>query len=318
MKFRALALFAGIVLDLILGDPRWFPHPIIGIGKLISFLDKHLRRIFPKTKGGEITAGCFLWLATVGVSFGLPFGVLRLAYGVYFPLGFGLETVLCWQILAGKSLKAESMKVYDALKNGTIEDARYAVSMIVGRDTAELTHTQVAKAAVETVAENASDGVIAPMLYFALGGAPLGLAYKAVNTLDSMVGYVEMPYKNIGLVSAKMDDIANFLPSRICAVLMLLAGALCRLNFKNGVKIFLRDRYHHASPNSAQTESVCAGLLGLQLAGDASYHGVLHKKPFIGDALRPITAEDIPLANKLMYATAGLCAVLCLALLLTL
>ena len=318
MKLRALALLVGIVLDLLLGDPRWFPHPIIAIGRMISFLDKHLRRIFPKTKGGEITAGSFLWLITVGVSFCLPYFVLRLAYGAFLPLGFVTETVLCWQILAGKSLKAESMKVYHALKEGTIEDARYAVSMIVGRDTAELTHTQVAKAAVETVAENASDGVIAPMLYFALGGAPLGLAYKAVNTLDSMVGYVEMPYKNIGLVSAKMDDIANFLPARICAVLMLGAGAVCRLNFRKGVKIFLRDRYHHASPNSAQTESVCAGLLGLQLAGDASYHGVLHKKPFIGDPLRPICDEDIPLANKLMYATAGLCAVLCLALLLTL
>lgn len=315
MKLRALALLGGIVLDLILGDPRWFPHPIIAMGKLISFLDKSLRKVFPKTKNGEIIAGVFLWAATVGVSFGLSFGIVRLAYGVHPALGLGLETVLCWQILAGKSLKTESMKVYHALKCGTIDDARYAVSMIVGRDTKALTHAQVTKAAVETVAENASDGVIAPMLYFALGGAPLALAYKAVNTLDSMVGYVEMPYKNIGLFSAKMDDVFNFLPARICAVLMLGAGALCRLNFRNGVKIFLRDRYNHASPNSAQTESVCAGLLGLQLAGDASYHGVLHKKPFIGDPLRPITDEDIPLANKLMYATAGLCAGVCLILL---
>ncbi len=315
MKLRVLALLGGIVLDLILGDPRWFPHPIIAIGKLISFLDKTLRRLFPKTTGGEIAAGVVLWFATVGVSFGLSFGILRFAYGVYLPAGFALETVLCWQILAGKSLKHESMKVYYALKNGTLDDARYAVSMIVGRDTKELSHAQVAKAAVETVAENASDGVIAPMLYFALGGAPLALAYKAVNTLDSMVGYVEMPYKNIGLFSAKADDVFNFLPSRICAVIMLAAGALCRLNFRNGVKIFLRDRYNHASPNSAQTESVCAGLLGLQLAGDASYHGVLHKKPFIGDPLRPICDEDIPLANRLMYATAGLCAGVCLILL---
>lgn len=315
MKLRALALLGGIVLDLILGDPRWFPHPIIAIGKLISFLDKNLRRIFPKTKGGEITAGVFLWFLTVGVSFCLPYFILGLAYGASLPLGLTLETVLCWQILAGKSLKKESMRVYHALKTGTLEDARFAVSMIVGRDTKELSHAQVAKAAVETVAENASDGVIAPMLYFALGGGPLALAYKAVNTLDSMVGYVEMPYKNIGLVSAKMDDVFNFLPARICAVFMLGAGAVCRLNFRNGVKIFLRDRYNHASPNSAQTESVCAGLLGLQLAGDASYHGVLHKKPFIGDPLRPICDEDIPLANRLMYATAGLCAGVCLALL---
>lgn len=315
MKLRAIALFVGILLDLWLGDPRWFPHPIIAIGKLISFLDRKLRRIFPKTKGGEIAAGGVLWILTVAVSFCLPFGVLSLAYGLWMPLGVAAESVLCWQILAAKSLKTESMKVYTALKTETIADARYAVSMIVGRDTAELTATGVAKAAVETVAENASDGVIAPMLFFALGGAPLALAYKAVNTMDSMVGYVEMPYKNIGLIPAKMDDIFNFLPARICAVLMLSAGGLLGLNFRNGVKIFRRDRYNHASPNSAQTESVCAGLLGLQLAGDASYHGVLHKKPFIGDALRPITAEDIPLANRLMYATAALCAVVCLALL---
>lgn len=318
MKLRALALLVGLILDFLLGDPRWFPHPIIAIGRLISFLDRNLRRIFPKTKNGEICAGVFLWILTVGVSFLLPFAVLGMAYRTAKPLGLALEAVLCWQILAAKSLKSESMKVYDALKNGTIEDARYAVSMIVGRDTKELTHAQVAKAAVETVAENASDGVIAPMLYFALGGAPLGLAYKAVNTLDSMVGYVEMPYKNIGLVSAKMDDVCNFLPARLCALFMLCAGALCRLNVANGWKIFHRDRYNHASPNSAQTESVCAGLLGLQLAGDASYHGVLHKKPFIGDPLRPITAEDIPLANRLMYATTGLCAAVCLISLFTL
>lgn len=316
MKYRAIALLIGIILDLLLGDPRWFPHPIIAIGKLIAFLDKACRRMFPKTTLGENIAGGVIWLAVCAVSFGLPWVLLKVGYGITPWLGIALEAILCWQILAAKSLKDESMKVYTALQTGTMEDARFAVSMIVGRDTAELTAEGVAKAAVETVAENCSDGVVAPLLFLALGGAPLGMLYKGVNTMDSMLGYVEMPYKNIGLVPAKMDDVFNFLPARICAFAMLAAGAVCRLNVKNGWRIFKRDRYNHASPNSAQTESVCAGLLGLRLAGDASYHGVLHKKPFIGDALRPITPEDIPLANKLMYTTAGITAALCEAALL--
>ena len=178
--------------------------------------------------------------------------------------------------------------------------------MIVGRDTQRLDEAGVARAAVETVAENTSDGIIAPMLFLAIGGAPLGFFYKAVNTMDSMLGYVEMPYKNVGLVPAKMDDLFNFLPARISALLMLAAGALLGMDGKNGWKIFKRDRYNHASPNSAQTESVCAGLLGLRLAGDAWYHGVLHKKKYIGDPLREIEPEDIPKACRLLYATAFL------------
>ena len=213
---------------------------------------------------------------------------------------------MCAQILATKSLKTESMKVYDALKTGDLEKARYAVSMIVGRDTQRLDEAGVARAAVETVAENTSDGIIAPMLFLAIGGAPLGFFYKAVNTMDSMLGYVEMPYKNVGLVPAKMDDLFNYIPARISALLMLAAGTLLGLDGKNGWKIFKRDRYNHASPNSAQTESVCAGLLGLRLAGDAWYHGVLHKKKFIGDPLREIEPEDIPKACRLLYGTAVL------------
>ena len=184
--------------------------------------------------------------------------------------------------------------------------------MIVGRDTAELDEAAVTRAAVETVAENSSDGIVAPMLFLAIGGAPLGFFYKAVNTMDSMLGYVEEPYRNIGLIPAKMDDAANFLPSRICAVLMLLAGMLLKMDGKNGWKIFRRDRFNHASPNSAQTESVCAGLLDLRLAGDAYYHGVLHKKKFIGDDLRPIGPEDIPRACRLLYVTSTLALILAL------
>ena len=306
-----ISLLLGFLLDCLLGDPHSIPHPVVAIGKIISGLEKLLRRLFPKTGPGEIAAGAVLWVLTVAVSFLVPLAILWACGQVSPWLRVAGSSVMCWQILAARSLKTESMKVYTALKSGTMEDARYAVSMIVGRDTKELDAPAVARAAVETVAENCSDGVIAPMVFFALGGAPLAFAYKAVNTMDSMLGYVEMPYKNIGLVPAKLDDVFNFLPARLCALAMLASGGLLGLNVKNGWKIFRRDRYHHASPNSAQTESVCAGLLGLRLAGDAWSHGVLHKKPYIGDALREITPEDIPLSCKLMYGTTLVMLALC-------
>lgn len=308
-----LSLIIGFLLDCLLGDPHSMPHPVVAIGKLISALEKGLRALLPKTKTGEMTAGGILWVLTVAVSFLVPLGLLKLAGLVHPWLRLAVSSILCWQVLAAKSLKTESMKVYTALKTGTIQDARYAVSMIVGRDTQELDAPAVTRAAVETVAENCSDGVIAPMLYFALGGAPLAMAYKAVNTMDSMLGYVEMPYKNIGCIPAKLDDVFNYIPARISALAMLLAGWILKLNLQNGWKIFKRDRYNHASPNSAQTESVCAGLLGLRLAGDAYYHGVLHKKKYIGDPLREITPEDIPMSCKLMYGTTVVMLAVCLA-----
>ena len=314
MKYEILyALLLGFLLDCLLGDPQGFPHPIVAIGKLIAWLEKALRRLFPRNKAGELAAGAVLWSLTVGVSFLVPYGLLRLAERVSPWLHLALQSVFCWQILAARSLQTESMKVYTALKTSSLEDARHAVSMIVGRDTQELDADAVARAAVETVAENCSDGVIAPMIFFALGGGPLAFVYKAVNTMDSMLGYVEPPYKNIGCVPAKLDDVFNYLPARISAIAMLLAGGLLKLDFQNGLRIFKRDRYNHASPNSAQTESVCAGLLGLRLAGDAWYHGVLHKKKYIGDALRPIEPEDIKRACRLMYATTVLMLLLCAA-----
>ena len=300
------ALILGFCLDLAVGDPHWMPHPVVFIGKLISATEKAMRKIFPKTVRGENFAGAAIWLIVVTVSTGLPLLVLWLAYGVNRWLGLALETIMCAQILATKSLRQESMRVYQALQTGDLSKARYAVSMIVGRDTQRLDEAGVARAAVETVAENTSDGIIAPMLFLAIGGAPLGFFYKAVNTMDSMLGYVEMPYKNVGLVPAKMDDFFNYIPARLSALLMLAAGSLLGMDGKNGWKIFRRDRYNHASPNSAQTESVCAGLLGLQLAGDAWYHGVLHKKKYIGDPLREIEPEDIPRACRLLYLTAFL------------
>jgi adenosylcobinamide-phosphate synthase len=249
-------------------------------------------------------------LVVVAVSTAVPALLLWLCYRTSVWLGLALESIMCWQILATKSLKDESMKVYRALQSGDIEKSRYAVSMIVGRDTDRLDSKGVARAAVETVAENTSDGIVAPLIFLAIGGAPLGFFYKAVNTMDSMLGYVEMPYKNIGLVPAKMDDVMNYLPARLSALVMLVAGWFLRLDAKNGWKIFKRDRYNHASPNSAQTESVCAGLLGLRLAGDAWYHGQLHKKKCIGDAVCEIEYEDIPRSCRLLYVTAFLSLVL--------
>ena len=304
--YHLIALLLGFFIDLLLGDPHSIPHPVVWIGKLITAVEKAVRRIFPKTVRGENVAGGVLWLVVAGISTAVPALLLYAAYRLHPAAGLVLESIMCWQILATKSLRDESMKVYAALKEGVPENYRRAVSMIVGRDTAELDDLAVARAAVETVAENASDGVIAPMLFLALGGAPLGFFYKAANTMDSMLGYVEMPYKNIGLVPAKMDDVLNYIPARLSALLMLAAGALLRLDVKNGWRIWRRDRRNHASPNSAQTESVCAGLLGVRLAGDAYYHGVLHKKPYIGDARREIEYEDIPRAGRLLYATAAL------------
>ena len=301
-----LALVLGFCMDLILGDPHEIPHPVVFIGKLISTLENTVRRIFPKTKRGENIAGGVLWLLVTAISTAIPAGILWACREINSWLALAAESIMCWQILATKSLRDESMKVYEALVTGDLEKSRYAVSMIVGRDTAQLDDLAIARAAVETVAENTSDGIVAPMLFLAIGGAPLGFFYKAVNTMDSMLGYVEMPYKNIGLIPAKMDDVMNYLPSRISALLLLAAGWILKLDVKNGWEIFRRDRFNHASPNSAQTESVCAGLLGLRLAGDAWYHGVLHKKQYIGDALREIEYGDISRTCRLLYVTAVL------------
>ena len=311
MEWSLAALIIGFGIDLIVGDPHSFPHPVVLIGKLIDALEHGLRKMFPKTAFGEKFAGTILWILVVLLSSFLPAFILWLCHGISPWLRLGIESIMCWQILATKSLRDESMKVYHALESGDIDKSRYAVSMIVGRDTAALDDAGVTRAAVETVAENTSDGVVAPLIFLAIGGAPLGFFYKAVNTMDSMLGYVEPPYKNIGLVPAKMDDAVNFIPARISALLMLVAGGILRLDVKNGWKIFCRDRFNHASPNSAQTESVCAGLLGLRLAGDAWYHGVLHKKKYIGDALREIEHEDIPRAGRLLYVTAMLALLLC-------
>lgn len=303
------AILLGAIIDFFVGDPHCLPHPVVLMGKLISLLETALRRIFPKTKAGENAAGGVLFYIMAAVCFAVPAALLMLCHKFSHILGFIVESIMCWQCLAARSLAHESSKVKRALDTGDLSESRRAVSMIVGRDTENLDASGVARAAVETVAENTSDGVIAPLIFLTLGGGPLGMLYKAVNTMDSMLGYVEPPYKNFGLVPARMDDAFNFIPARLSALIMLLAGGLLGFDIKNGMRIFKRDRYKHASPNSAQTESVMAGLLGLRLAGDAFYHGILHKKQFIGDALREIEPKDIDAANSIMLWTAALALV---------
>ncbi len=307
MLYGLIALVAGFLLDLCFGDPLGRFHPVCLIGKLIEISEKGLRRCFPKTQRGELAAGILMALFIPALCFFLAYLLLQALFHLSPWIGLLVHSFLNWQILALRSLKDESMKVYHALKNKSLEDARRAVSMIVGRDTRELDSQAVARAAVETVAENTSDGVIAPLLFIALGGAPLGLLYKAVNTMDSMVGYKNEKYLYFGRAAARLDDAVNFIPSRLSAVLMIAAAWLMKFNPRNALRIFLRDRYNHASPNSGQTEAVCAGALGLKLGGDAYYFGKLYKKPTLGDALRPIEPEDIGRANRLLYGTSVLC-----------
>lgn len=313
MKYRIFALMAGFLLDLIFGDPGWLYHPICLIGNAVAFLERKIRNIFPKTQKGELAGGALEVFLVCLFCFDIPALILLGVYRLSTVAGVALETFWCYQLLAAKSLKTESMKVYGKLKNGTLEEARYAVSMIVGRDTRALTDIGVTKAAVETVAENASDGVIAPLCYMALGGAPLMFLYKGINTMDSMLGYKNDRYLYYGRCAAKLDDIANYIPARLSGILMALAAFFVKLDGKNAFRIYFRDKRNHASPNSAQTESAMAGALRVQLAGDAWYFGKLYKKPTIGDAIRPVEAEDIPRACRLLYGTAVLGAVVCFA-----
>lgn len=298
------ALVAGYVLDLIIGDPHGMWHPICFIGNMISFFEKRLRK--GKSEKRDLAAGVLLVVLVTAISAAIPLVVLAVCYHIQFWLGFVLETYMCYTILATKSLKTESMKVAKALETEGLDAGRYAVSMIVGRDTQNLTETGVVKAAVETVAENTSDGILAPMFYMVIGGPVLGYFYKAVNTMDSMVGYKNDKYLYFGRAAAKFDDVMNFLPSRISGILMVLASPMAGLDGKNAWKIFKRDRLCHASPNSAQTEAVMAGAMRVQLAGDAWYFGKKHEKPTIGDPIRPVEIADIARANRLLYAASVL------------
>ncbi len=307
------AVLGGFVLDAVFGDPAWLPHPVVLMGRCISKLEKTLRTALPKTPQGELLGGGIVAAA-------LPLGTLLftgascwLAAKLHPLLGLALQMFWCGQALAARGLLQESLNVYKELKKEDLPAARKAVARIVGRDTQNLTAEGVTKAAVETVAENTSDGVIAPLLYMLVGGAPLALTYKAINTMDSMLGYKNEKYLYFGRCAAKLDDAANWLPSRLAGLLWAAAAAMTGNSAAGAYKIWRRDRRNHASPNSAQTESACAGALGVQLAGPAYYFGEYYDKPTIGDPLRPIEPQDIVRANRMMYAESVLALVLGLA-----
>ncbi len=304
---HAIVLLLGFVLDLLFGDPRWLYHPVCLIGNLISFMGQHIRPRFPQTQRGEHQAGLLLVLVVCLFTLLAPGIILFLCYRISRLLGIVLETFWCYQLLATRDLRDEAMEVCKRLREGDLDGARHAVSMIVGRDTESLDEAAVTRATVETIAENTSDGVIAPMFFMAIGGIPLMYLYKGINTMDSMVGYKDEKYLHYGRYAAKLDDIVNFIPARISAVFMIVGAAVGGLHAQGALRIFRRDRKNHASPNSAQTESVMAGALGVQLAGDASYFGKQYRKKTIGDPDRPIETEDIARAARLLYISCAIC-----------
>lgn len=315
MRLRIMAIGIGFLLDLMLGDPHTWWHPVRAIGWLITALERRLRRLFPAGSQGELAAGRLLVVLVLLITGASAWAVLKITALLHPALGLVTSCLMCYQILAVKSLKTESMKVYYAGKNGDIEGARAAVSMIVGRDTAMLSEAGIIRAAVETVAENTSDGVIAPLCFLFLGGPVGGFLYKAVNTMDSMIGYKNEAYRYFGRAAARLDDWANWLPARLTALLLIAAAGLWgffdpAVDGGRAFKIWRRDRRKHQSPNSAQGEAACAGALGIALAGDAWYFGVRHVKPVIGDAGRPVEYEDIRRANALLYISAGLAVLL--------
>ena len=318
------AMILGFALDLIFGDPHGLIHPVQIIGWFINRIKQGLQRLIygcsyeearskglPRKEKAELLAGYLLTTVIVMGTFMVIWGLLILAGMIHPVLAFVLETFFIYQILATKSLKKESMKVYHRLKAGDLEGARKEISYLVGRDTMDLDESEIAKADVETIAENTADGVIAPLFFIALGGAPLGFAYKAVNTLDSMVAYRNEELIHIGHASAHLDDICNFIPARIAAVLMIFASALLGYDAAGAIRIFRRDRFNHLSPNSAQTEAVAAGALNIMLGGTHMYFGKPVVKPTIGDDIRPVEYEDIRKTNRLLYVSAFLMLALC-------
>lgn len=309
-----LSIILAFVLDLLFADPFWIPHPVVIIGKGITFLERNLRKIFPDTPAGKRTAGGVMAFLIPITTFVVTMGLCILAYLIHPAVFFCLHTFWCWQAIAISGLAREARNVYRKLAPQVdLEAARKAVGRIVGRDTKALDEAGVMRAAVETIAENFSDGVAAPFFYMMIGGAPLALTYKSINTMDSMVGYKNDVYIDFGRHPAHLDDVAGYLPARLGALLWILAAKLTGQNARNAWKIWRRDNRNHASPNSAQTESACAGALGVQLAGPAYYFGELYEKPTIGDALRPIEADDINRTNRMLYAASALTLILCLA-----
>lgn len=299
------ACLVAYLLDLRLGDPPTWPHPVRWIGNFITFLQGRIRAFCHTTTSLYIGGAC-LWLIVVGVSWGATYALLAFLTQINPWLSWAAQVWIIYTLLAGRCLSDAAMAVYVALQNGSLEECRRQLSYIVGRDTSELDRPQVTRAVVETVAENSVDGVIAPLFFLFIGGVPLMMAYKAVNTLDSMVGYRTEKYRAIGCVSARMDDLANLIPARLSWLLLSLAARLLCLNGKQAFKIGWRDRHLHKSPNCAWSEATVAGALGIRLGGPNKYFGELVDKPWIGDEEREIDIQDIRLSIRLMMTASAL------------
>ena len=308
--YTQLAIVCGFILDLLIGDPEQLTrvHPVVLMGKCISFLERHLREVFAKTEKGELAAGAVMaWIMVLG-TLGLTVAASYIAFRIHIVLYFLVQTVMCWQAVAVRDLKKESMDVYKCLEpEENIEKARKQVSRIVGRDTQSLDSTGVTKAVIETIAENFSDGIVCPLFYMMIGGGPLALTYKAINTMDSMVGYKNERYLYFGRTAAHMDDAAGYIPSRIAALFWIAAAAFTGNDWKNSYRIWRRDNRKSTSPNSGQTEAACAGSLGVELLGPAYYFGELYDKPSMGDPARPVVPGDILTTIDMMYTASMLC-----------
>jgi len=299
------ACLVAYLLDLRLGDPPTWPHPVRWIGNFITWVQKGIRSLC-RTEGALYVGGAFLWLIVVGVCWGTTYALLELLSQLNPWLNWLAQVWIIYTLLAGRCLSDAAMEVYVALQNGSLEECRRQLSYIVGRDTSELDRPQITRAVVETVAENSVDGVIAPLFFLFIGGVPLMVAYKAVNTLDSMVGYRTEKYRAIGCVSARMDDLANLIPARLSWLLLSVAARMLCLNSKQALKIGWRDRYLHKSPNCAWSEATVAGALGVRLGGPNKYFGEWVEKPWIGDEEREISIQDIRLSIRLMMTASAL------------
>lgn len=308
-----LAWGIAYLLDYWLGDPPRWPHPVRWIGNLISLTQRAVRKVC-RTERALKVGGGILWFIVVGSTWLLCWGLLHVAGLIHPWLSWVLEVWMIYTVLAARSLSDAALDVFHALKNGTLAESREKLSWIVGRDTSQLERPQITRAVVETVAENTVDGVIAPLFFLLLGGAPLAMAYKAINTLDSMVGYKNEKYRAIGYVSARVDDFANFIPARLSWLLLSLAAGILRLDFRRALRIGWRDRYQHSSPNCAWSEATAAGALGIRLGGPNVYFGERVEKPWIGDERREIELDDITHTLHLMMLSSGLALLLFAAL----
>ncbi len=294
-------LLLAIILDLLIGDPYWFKHPVIYIGRLISKLDKMGRKLC-KTDRQLKAFGGVIVIVVAFSSFLAPFIILKVCNN-FFWLYHIINIILIWTTIATKCLHTEGIKVYDSLVKNDIYDARVKLSYIVGRDTKDLSEYEIVRADVETVAENTADGVIAPILYAILGGAPLAMMYKGINTMDSMLGYMNKKYKYIGFFPAKTDDVFNFVPARITGFLICLAAPIVHGNIAESMKVMIRDRKNHKSPNCAYPEGAVAGAMKVQLGGTNVYFGEKMYKPTIGNKIKELGKEHIIDTIKLMYGS---------------